>query len=157
MQPSKEWQHQDWSIFYLWVEITTQKPTWISLIMIIQLYTEPEACLLDFKFIQNLSDGKWMKNAKADRPWALTTFTHQRVIRRRPTAFDGPRPQRPIEIISQGMLPAAEAVLKGAGHPTVLLVCAIGAVIDKVAGLPWIKVVAVIARQGVWGTGTCKC
>lgn len=47
MQPSKEYQHQDWSIFYLWVEITTQKPTWISLIMIIQLYTEPEcACLI---------------------------------------------------------------------------------------------------------------
>lgn len=54
------------------------------------------------------------------------------------------------------MLPAAAAVLEGARRPAVLLVGAIAAIVDEVAGLPRSEVVAVIARQELCGTGVQK-
>lgn len=71
------------------------------------------------------------------------------MIGRWPDALDGSQPERPVEMIGEGMSPAAAAVLEGAGGPAVFLVSAITAVVDKVAGLPWSEVVAVFARQEV--------
>lgn len=54
------------------------------------------------------------------------------------------------------MLPAAAAVLEGARRPAVLLVGAIAAIVDEVAGLPRSEVVGVIARQELCGTEVRK-
>lgn len=86
---------------------------------------------------------------RADCPWILTSFIRKRVIRRRPNAFDGANPQRPIKIISEGTYPTAAAVLEGAGSPTVLLIGAVTTVVEEVAGLPRSEVAAVIAGQQV--------
>lgn len=71
------------------------------------------------------------------------------MIGRWPNAFDRSHPERPIKVIGEGMSPAAAAALEGAGSPAVLLISAITAVVDEVAGLPRSEVVAVIAKQDV--------
>lgn len=156
MQPDNEWQHAAHSL-------SREQPMGLKYYLIVGRNSSTRINLdftqNDYLKLQRTGDvtvNEW-KMWGVDCPWTLTSFIRQRVIRRWPAAFDGSHPQRPIKIISEGILPAAAAVLEGARRSAVLLIGAIAAVADEVAGLPRSEVVAVIARQELCGTGVCKC
>lgn len=85
-----------------------------------------------------------------------TSFIHQRVIIRRPYAFNRSSPQRPIKIIRPRALPATATALKGAGSATIPFISAIATVICEVAALPRSETPAVFTRQEAWRTGAWK-
>lgn len=155
MQPDSEWQHAAYSL-------SREQPMGLKHYLIVGTNSStrinldfPQNDYLKLHRSGDVTVNEW-KMWGVDGPRTLTSFIRQRVIRRWQTAFDGSHPQRPIEIISEGMLPAAAAVLKGARRPAVLLIGAIAAIVDEVAGLPRSEVVAVIARQELCGTGVRK-
>lgn len=77
-----------------------------------------------------------------------TVFIHQSVIIWRPYALDRSSPQRPIKVIGQGALPATATLLKGAGSPTILFICAITTVIGEVTALLRSETPTIFTWQG---------
>lgn len=54
-------------------------------------------------------------------------------------------PEHPVKIVSQGILPATSAILKGAGSATFTLVCIIPTVVLKITALFCSVTLAILA------------
>lgn len=85
-----------------------------------------------------------------------TSSISKRVVPGRSKALRRADPKHPVKAVSQGILPATSAILKGAGSPTFTLVCIIPTVVFKITALFWSVTLAILALPLAMWAGAWK-